>query len=70
MVRTQDKDTRYFIEIDLQNLKVSRCSFENKWSINKGRQTDPTIHRLFLTPGQYRKLVDRCRDELSDVIDT
>jgi len=69
MADIQDKDTRYFIEIDLVSLKIVQCSFANKWNIDMGRQSDPSIHRLFLTPGQYRKFVDRCATELSDVID-
>jgi hypothetical protein len=70
MAKIQNNDTRYFIEIDLQSLKIMRCGFDDKWSINKGRQVDPAMHRLFLTPGQYRKFVSRCAEELSNIIDT
>ena len=70
MRKIQDKDTRYFVEINLSNLKISRCSFDHKDNLHKGRQNDPAIHRLFLTKGQYTKYVDRCAHELGKVIET
>jgi len=70
MSKIQDTDTRYFVEIDLSNLKIIRCSFDQKENLNKGRQNDPRIHRLFLTKGQYIKFVDRCSNELASVIET
>ena len=69
MSKIQDKNTRYFIEIDLKNLKIIRCSFDQKENLDKGRQNDPGIHRLFLTKGQYTKLVNRCSNELATVIE-
>lgn len=65
-----DKDTQYFIEINLKNLKIIKCSFDQKNNLNKGRQNDPAIHRLFLTKGQYSKFVERCSNELAEVIET
>jgi hypothetical protein len=70
MSKIQDKNTRYFIEINLKNLKIIKCSFDQKENLNKGRQSDTAIHRLFLTKGQYAKLVERCSDELATVIET
>jgi hypothetical protein len=70
MNRVQDKDTRYFIEIDLHSLKIIRCSFDQKENLNKGRQTDANVHRLFLTKGQYSNLVGRCASELATVLET
>lgn len=68
MDKIQDKDTRYYVEIDLNNLKIIRCGFGQKEDLNKGRQNDPGIHRLFLTKGQYAKFVDRCPAGLDGVI--
>ena len=70
MRKIQDKDTRYFVEIDLSSLKIVKCSFDHKENLNKGRQNDPAIHRLFLTKGQYTKFVDRFSNELGKVIET
>jgi hypothetical protein len=66
----QDKDTRYFIEIDLDSLKIIRCSFDQKENLNKGRQDNPTVHRIFITKGQYNKLVSRYASELATVLET
>ncbi len=70
MSRIQDKDTRYFVEIDLDSLKIIRCCFDQKQNLNKGRQNDPTVHRLFLTKGQYNKLVNRCANMLATELET
>ena len=70
MSRIQDKNTRYFIEIDLGSLKVIRCSFDQKENLDKGRQNKPSGHRIFLTKGQYNKLVSRCANELEKVLET
>lgn len=70
MGKIQDKDTRYFVEIDLKSLKIIKCSFDQKENLNKGLQNDPAIHRLFLTKGQYTKLVNRCSNELAAEIET
>lgn len=60
MAKIQDKDTRYFIEIDLKSLKIIGNGYEQKQNLNKGRQTNPESHRLFLAKGQYNKLINRC----------
>ncbi|BFM16624.1 hypothetical protein R50073_28070 [Maricurvus nonylphenolicus] len=70
MVKIENGDTRYFVEIDLTSLKLVRCAFDQKENLNKGRQDDPKLHRLFLTKGQYHKFVDRCGDNLADIIES
>ncbi len=59
MPKSQDKDTRYFIDIDLKSLKVVNSGYDQKQNLDQGRQTNPKLHRLFLTKGQYNKLVER-----------
>lgn len=70
MSRIENDDTRYFLEIDLESLKIIRCSFDQKQNLDKGRQDKPTVHRLFLTKGQYNKFLQRCENELKSVMDT
>ena len=60
MKKTEDQDTRYFIDIDIRTHKVLGPDFDQRENLDKGRQTNPAIHRLFLTKGQYAKLVERC----------
>ena len=69
MIRVEDKDTRYFIEIDLNTLEIIRCSFDQKQNLDKGHQSHIDIHRLFITKGQYIKFVSRCEKELQPVLD-
>ncbi len=68
MSKVKDRDTRYFIEIDLATLKVIKCSYDQKQNLDKGHQTNPAIHRLFITDGQFKKMVDRCGKELASII--
>ena len=70
MSEIQDKDTRYYIEINLKNLKIIKCGFDQKENLNKGQQGDPGIHKLFLTKGHYSKFVNRCSKELVAIIAT
>jgi len=66
----QNKGTRYFIEIDLTTLKVTKCCHEQKENLDNGHQTNPLVHRLFVTEGQYNKMVSRCASELASIIET
>mgnify|MGYP000039689267 CR=1 FL=1 len=70
MQEIEDKDTRYFLEIELETLEIIRVGFEQKHSLDKGQQMNPGIHRLFLSNGQYKKFVSRCKTELQSVLDT
>lgn len=60
MAKVQNKDTRYFIDIELKTLKVIGNAYDQKQNLDEGRQTNPKLHRLFLTKGQYNKLLKRC----------
>lgn len=65
----ENKDTRYFIEIDLETLELIQVGFDQKQNLDKGHQTKADIHRLFLTKGQYNKFVSRCETKLQPVLD-
>ncbi|MDY6903765.1 MAG: hypothetical protein SWH61_03675 [Thermodesulfobacteriota bacterium] len=60
MAKHPDKDTRYFIDIDVATLKVMNHGYDHKDNLDKGRQSSPGLHRLFVTKGQYNKLIERC----------
>ena len=57
----EDKDTRYFVEIDLKTHKIINHGFDHKLSVylDRGMQNNPKIHRLFITKGQYNKWLER-----------
>jgi hypothetical protein len=69
LAKIEDRNTRYFLEIDLGSLKITRCGFDQKQNLDSGRQTITGMHRLFLTRGQYARFVKRCENELRSVID-
>ena len=69
MARIRNRDTRYYVEIDLGTLKIVKCSYDQKENLDKGHQNDPGKHRLFLTLGQYNKFVERCAEQLSSVLE-
>ncbi len=69
MSSIENEDTRYFVEVDLENLRITKCSFDQKQNLDKGHQNNPDAHRLFLTKGQYNKFVQRCAKELGSVMD-
>ena len=60
MENTENKDTRYFIEIELTTQKVVSHGFAQKQNLNKGKQNNSVLHRLFITKGQYNKFISRC----------
>lgn len=68
MNQTRDKDTRYFIEIDLTTLQVVKVGFMQKKELQSVQQTDVRLHKLFVTEGQYNKLLNRCGNELASVL--
>ena len=61
MKKDQDKDLRYYIDIEIETLKVTDYGFDNKNNLEKGKQLDPKSHRIFLAKGQYNKLIERCK---------
>ena len=69
MTAHQNTDTRYFIEIDLESLEIIRVGFDQKQDLDKGKQNQEGVHRLFLSKGQYNKFVSRCGSDLKSVLD-
>lgn len=66
----ENKNDRYFIEIDLDTLEIIRVGVDVKQNLEKGQQKKPGFHRLFLSKGQYNQFVSRCASELQSVLDT
>lgn len=60
MKELENRDTRYFIEMNLSTHKIERYGYDQKQNLDNGHQLDPDCHRIFVTKGQYNKLVSRC----------
>lgn len=48
----------YYIDIDVTNMKVVKWGVSNTATLT-GDTNDKNIHRIFLTRGQYNKLLGR-----------
>ncbi len=54
----QDKETRYFIDINIKTNTVTKISFGQRKSL-VSEKSKKDIHRVFITKGQYNKLQDQ-----------
>jgi len=56
MRKSEDKETRYFIDLDLATHTVVRWDYDQRASIVMQDPENPMYHRVFITRGQYIKL--------------
>ena len=61
MQKLQDKETRYFIDIDLKTMKVVKWDYGQRENLVNSPENDSS-HRIYLTKGQYNKFVKCCSD--------
>jgi hypothetical protein len=59
MKKQEDKNTRYFIEVDLRNMKVANLDFGDKYFLANQESHDAKLHRIYLTKGQYHKFIEK-----------
>lgn len=52
------KKEYYFVEVDLTNMTIVDWGITTKATLT-GNTSKPNIHRVFLTKGQYTKLVNK-----------
>ena len=62
MKKIEDKETRYFIDIDLKTRKILNWDYDQRGKLVKSKFTDPFQHRVFITKGQYNKLENNTRE--------
>ncbi len=55
MDRKEDKNTRYYIDINVLDRKVISWSFGDRFELVK-ETLDKNVVRIFITKGQYNKL--------------
>jgi hypothetical protein len=56
MKKKEDKDTRYFLDLDLKTRKILNWDYDNRYDLVRQKLASPYYHRIFLTRGQYNKL--------------
>ncbi|MDA7951110.1 MAG: hypothetical protein MPJ24_06440 [Pirellulaceae bacterium] len=66
-MKKQDKNTRYYLDVDLDHRTILGWGYDQKENLvvqSGGRlvlkkSTNPTHHRIFLSKGQYNKLTSQ-----------
>ena len=61
MDRTEDSETRYFIDIDLKTQKVVQWGLGQRETLVSQEMAEPHHHRVFISRGQYHKLVNKAQ---------
>lgn len=61
MLKNQDKETRYYIDLDLKNSSVIQIDYDQRQNIV---QDLPNLshQRVFIAKGQYNKLVEKKKE--------
>lgn len=59
MKKIQDKNTRYFVDVDLKTGKILGWDFDQREKLVSEKLAQPFYHRIFITKGQYNKLVEK-----------
>ena len=58
MEAEQHEKKYYFVEVDLTNMTIVDWGITTKATLT-GNTSKPSIHRVFLTKGQYNKFVNK-----------
>lgn len=58
MPKKEDKDTRYYIDLDLKNRVILGWDLDQRQTMAQVL-TNPFHQRVFITKGQYQKLVKK-----------
>jgi len=66
MAKIQNKETRYFNDVELSSIKISHWGFDQRENLDKGQSFSPGIHRIFLTLGQYNKYVNAVKNKYTE----
>ena len=56
MRNKEDKNIRYFIDIDLKTRKILNWDYDQRDKLVVQKLIKPFHHRIFITKGQYNKL--------------
>lgn len=56
MRKKEDKDTRYFIDLDLLSGRILGWDYDNRHELIAEKPVSSFHHRVFISKGQYNKL--------------
>lgn len=58
MNKTVDKDTRYYIDLDLNSMKIVQWDYGQRQDLKEDESYNPDRTRIYITKGQYNKLIN------------
>lgn len=61
MAAKEDRETRYFIDLDLKTRTILDWDRDQRKNLVGEKPLKPHHHRIYITRGQYNKLVDKNR---------
>lgn len=61
MKKKEDKETRYYIDLDLRTRKILTWDYDQRDKLVQ-KLENPSHQRVFITKGQYNKLEIRNQD--------
>ncbi|MDX1548483.1 MAG: hypothetical protein R3247_15900 [Rhodothermales bacterium] len=61
MRKNEDKDTRYFIDLDLRSGTILGWDYDNRFDLIAEKSLMPSHHRVYISRGQYNKLEEKHR---------
>jgi len=67
MEKQEDKNTRYFIDVDLKEQRILGWDFDQKEKLILEKITEAYIHRIFISKGQYNKLDNKQETYLDSI---
>jgi len=59
MPKIEDANTRYFVDLDLKTRRVLDWDYGQRSKLSGQELMRPFHHRIFMTKGQYNKLVKK-----------
>jgi len=63
MRKKEDKDTRYFIDLDLLSGTILGWDYDNRFELIAEKPIAPFHHRVYISKGQYNKLEQHFLDQ-------
>jgi hypothetical protein len=68
MKKKEDKNTRYFLDIQLKEQKILGWGYEQREILSKEKMSESDIHRIFLTKGQYNRFSKKQEEYLKNTL--
>jgi hypothetical protein len=59
MNKLVNKDTRYYIDLDLEGMKIVHWDYGQRQDLKREESKGLNHKRIYITKGQYNKLTDK-----------